>query len=249
MDTVLLTDLVRFAHILAVIIGLGCAFLADLHVFSRRKKPISSGFVDTLKEQHRLVAVALVAMWATGLAMIYIRTGFVLENFTPKLFSKVGVVALLTLNAILIGKIAMPLLLANIGRSPLDLPVRHKIGMVLLSGVSTTSWLLALAMGVSKVLAASPWATFDIVLSAAYLVAVLASVAAVFVIDGVRMMADYYRVRATGQTHACNCDAHRRERHLLAQLKMLRDDLVKAQGHQVQPLRLTSSVRARKPTC
>ncbi len=230
MDALLLTDFARFSHILTVTIGLGGAYLADFYVFSRLNVPIESKFIETLKQYHVHVATAIFAMWVTGLLMVFIRTGFDVEKFSPKLFSKLGIVALLTVNAVLIGRIAMPILARNVGVRPLDLPFSQKIGVALMSGVSTVSWLLALAMGISKVLAASPWATFQVVVPLAYAAAILASVSAILLIDGSRMVIRMVRARTTMQSSVCNCAACRREGDVLEQLLSLRDDLLALQS-------------------
>ena len=101
------------------------------------------------------------------------RTGFDLANFTPKLFSKLAVVSMLTLNALVIGGIAMPLVQRNIGRSLLDLPLSRQFGCACVGAVSSTSWLIALAMGESKVLAASGWNVFVELVPLAYLASLL----------------------------------------------------------------------------
>ena len=51
------------------------------------------------------------------------------------------------------------------------------------ASVSTTSWLLALALGVSKVLAISGWSTFLIIIPAAYVVSVLAGISVMAILQ------------------------------------------------------------------
>ncbi len=171
MDELLLTDCLRYAHILSVAVGLGTSFMADLHVLTRLHGRVTEGLIRTLETYHKIVWVALFGMWMTGLALVYIRTGFELANFTPKLFSKLFIVSTLTLNAMVIGNLAMPALKAALGRSILQLPFATTVAVAAVSGVSTASWLLALALGVSKILAKSSWAIFLEGVPAAYLLA------------------------------------------------------------------------------
>ena len=100
------------------------SFLADATVMRRLNAPLTDGFLTTLHWCHSVVGYALAAMWLSGLVLIYMRTGFMLENVNPKLTAKIGVVVVLTLNAILIGKYAMPILQANIGNAPIGFSTR-----------------------------------------------------------------------------------------------------------------------------
>lgn len=173
MDVLAVTDVVRFTHILAVAIGLGAAFMADLQAMTHITRPIDKALLSTLHICHRLVWAALIVMWISGVGLIYIRTGFELANFSPKLFSKLTTVSVLTANAVLIGAIAMPMMRLSEGRIMLHLPMIRLLPLAALGAISTASWLLALAMGVSKVLAASDWPTFEQLLPGTYTAAVL----------------------------------------------------------------------------
>jgi hypothetical protein len=159
-DPLLATDAIRYAHIFSVAVGIGASFQADYAVLTRLNERVGAQLLEMLHLYHRIVWGALFGMWITGLALIWVRTGFDLANFTPKLFSKLAIVTLLTINAIMIGQVAMPLLGRNLDRPLMAVPLGPKIAVAIVAGVSTTSWLLALAMGVSKVLAASGWTIF-----------------------------------------------------------------------------------------
>ena len=169
MDPLILTDSVRYTHLFSVALGIGASFLADSLVLTNLTRPVEQSLLDRLHHYHRLVWLALIAMWISGAAMVYIRTGFVLENFSPKLYSKLAVVSMLTLNALLIGRFATPVVRRNLGRTLLDMPMRRKLPFAWIAAVSSTSWLIALAMGESKVLAASGWSVFVYLVPLAYL--------------------------------------------------------------------------------
>lgn len=175
MDPQIPIDAVRYAHLFAIALGIGASFLADSLLLSKLDQPIAQPLLDRLLHYHRLVWFALAAMWITGLALIYIRTGFDLAKFSPKLFSKLGVVSMLTLNALVIGRFAMPLVQQSLGRSLLNFPLRTKMACAWVGAVSSTSWLVALAMGESKVLAASGWRVFFVGVPLAYLTSFLVS--------------------------------------------------------------------------
>jgi hypothetical protein len=169
MDPQIYIDSVRYTHLFSVAVGIGASFLADTLVISRLSAPLDQALLDRLHHYHRLVWFALIAMWISGAAMIYIRTGFDLALFSPKLYSKLAVVLMLTLNALLIGRFAMPMVEKSLGHSLLHMPLGRKLACVWIGAVSSTSWLIALAMGESKVLAASGWHVFVVMVPLAYL--------------------------------------------------------------------------------
>lgn len=179
LDQTLIIDLARYAHILAVAIGFGTAFLADYHLLSRLRRPVSDNFLESLELYHSVVWKMIIAMWITGLILIGIRTGFVLSNFSPKLISKLVTVGILTANAALISRFAMPVIRAARGRSILWLPRQTKLGLAIIGAISSASWLLALAMGSSKVLAASSSSVFLVLLPLAYGTAVVLALATI----------------------------------------------------------------------
>lgn len=189
MDVQIYVDLVRYAHILVVAVGFGGAFLTDMHALSRLSSPIDQGFLSMMRFYHATIWYSLIAMWITGLVMIYIRTGFELANFTPKLFAKLTVVSILTLNAKIIHKVVMPLIAENIGKNLMWMPLDIKIWLAVIGAVSTSSWMLALAMGSSKVLAASGWMTFVLCVPIAYVAAIGAAVAALSLLHAGASMA------------------------------------------------------------
>lgn len=179
LDQTMMIDLARYGHILAVAIGLGTAFLADYHLLSRLRRPVDDSFLDSLDLYHSVVWKMILAMWITGFILVGIRTGFVLSNFSPKLISKLVTVSILTANAALISRFAMPVIRAARGRSVLWLPRKTKLGLAIIGAISSASWLLALAMGSSKVLAASSGSVFLVLLPLAYGTAVVLALATI----------------------------------------------------------------------
>ena len=171
------TDAVRFIHILAVSIGLGAAFMAEFIALSRINSRIDDAIIERMETCHKLIWAALIAMWISGIAMIYIRTGFDIASFSPKLFVKLGIVSVLTANAVMIGAIAMPLLRGARGKIVLQLPLVRLLTMAILGAISTASWMLALALGISKVLAKGDWPMFEHIVPFVYLGATLGAAA------------------------------------------------------------------------
>ena len=112
MDLTMLNDAARATHLLGLALGFGVAILADLCAARSLFRPLDYRELETLHQYHRTVALGLALFWASGLVLLWLRTGFQPENFSPKLMTKLGVVSLLTVNAVLIGRIGLPTMIA-----------------------------------------------------------------------------------------------------------------------------------------
>ncbi|MGY3438630.1 MULTISPECIES: hypothetical protein [unclassified Marinovum] len=164
---------------MSVAIGLGVAFTADFIVLSHLRSRTTPRDHATLETCHSVVTLALVGMWASGLALIYLRTGFVWAEFSPKLLVKLLVVAVLTFNAVLIGRYALPMFRTAGARGIWALGAGQRNAAVVIGGVSTASWLFALALGSSKFLATSSATVFLCLLPLVYGTAILTAISAV----------------------------------------------------------------------
>lgn len=183
MDAQIYIDLARFAHIITVAVGFGAAFLTDMHAVTRLGGTIDKSFLSMLRNFHVTITFSVVAMWITGLLMVFIRTGFDVSQFSPKLISKLVIVSILSLNAIIIGKFIMPILEESVGQSLLWLPFRTQLMLAGAGAISTSSWLLALLLGSSKVLAASGPMVFIVCVPLVYAASLLAAAGAVVLLQ------------------------------------------------------------------
>lgn len=172
MDTILV-DLVRYGHLLAVAVGLGAAAMADYAAFTGLRRKVSDEFLSILHAAHKMIWPALIAMWVTGIVLIGIRTGFQLQAFSPKLFAKLFVVTALTVNAVMIGRHGMALIARQGGLKALT--AKEMQLAAIMGGVSSASWLFALALGSSRFLAASPAPLFLVLVPVAYAGAIFVS--------------------------------------------------------------------------
>jgi hypothetical protein len=198
-DPQLFVDLARYAHIATVAIGFGAAFLADYHVLSRLGRPIDDELTTTLHLCHSIIWKVVFGMWVTGIILVGIRTGFIFANFSPKLIAKLVTVAILTANAALISKVAMPLVEATRGRSLMWLPLGPKLVLAGIGAISSSSWMLALAMGSSKVLAASNGLVFIIMMPVVYFAAVAVAVGTMYLLHkGGQMVAHRPQTKSAG---------------------------------------------------
>lgn len=157
MDNNLALDLLRGAHLLFIAVGMGAAMYFDLRSLHRISAPTLQADLDELNRIHLVVTMACAGLWASGIALIWVRTGFDLATFSPKLWSKLIVVTTLMLNALVLARFVIPALNRHLGVRLIDLPLRLLVPMTLCAGLSLSCWLLALALGSSSVLKLSGW--------------------------------------------------------------------------------------------
>ncbi len=147
-DLNLLNDAARAAHLIGLALGFGVAIMADLCASRSMFRPLQDHEFDDLHRYHRTVALGLALFWASGLVLLWLRTGFDPANFSPKLIAKLCVVSLLTVNAYLIGRIGLPTMIEWAGCRFGALPLAHRLRLAALAGMSGAGWISALALGV-----------------------------------------------------------------------------------------------------
>ncbi|MEM9331363.1 MAG: hypothetical protein AAGA53_08555 [Pseudomonadota bacterium] len=144
----LFMDAVRFCHFVGLALGIGAGCFADYSIIRNLNAKITNTDISNLEIVHGIVWTGLLLLWASGLWLLYARTGFVIEEFTPKLIIKLLVVSILTLNAVLLGVIAMPTLRKNVNRSFFAFSLSDKLNLGILAGISTCSWFSGLTLGI-----------------------------------------------------------------------------------------------------
>ena len=161
MNTEFFIDTVRLVHLVGLALGIGAGSFADWSMLRRLTGRITPADLDMLHGIHKHVWFGLALLWASGLVILHARTGFVVSEFSPKLFAKLAVVTVLTLNALLMGLVAMRILTGNVDQSCLEFSLRHKILLCLLGAISVCSWFCGLILGIFSSL--KP-AGFDVIL-------------------------------------------------------------------------------------
>ncbi|MEX0339789.1 MAG: hypothetical protein AB3N11_12210 [Arenibacterium sp.] len=143
-----LIDAARAVHLIGLAVGFGLAICADVLAAKSVFAPIARRDVDLLQLLHRAILAGLVLLWSSGLVLLYVRTGFDLAAFSPKLAFKLGVVLLLTANAFVIGRFALPVYRANAGRRFGEITLTTRMRLASIAAVSASCWLSAMALGV-----------------------------------------------------------------------------------------------------
>ena len=140
-------------HILAVALGLGSALLADWIVLRKLVfGTVSKRAAQQLVDLSHAVGAGLVLIWITGALLV---AGNALDApasiMNQKLWAKLAIVAVMTMNAVLLHRIAMPMVERRVGQS-LFATVFDRLPMVstLLGAVSAVSWMFAAYLGVAR---------------------------------------------------------------------------------------------------
>lgn len=110
-----------------------------------------------LESTARSISVLLLALWATGLAIIYLDTGFDPDILLgkSKLLFKLMCVTALTLNGLVLHHLSFPVLKSGTDR----MTTGQSILLVTTGALSTSHWMLAAFVGMSRPLGRLPFAT------------------------------------------------------------------------------------------
>lgn len=146
-------SLLVLCHVLALATGLGAALLADWVVLRRLAFGIvSQKAAGQLAELSKAVSVGLVLIWATGALLV---AGNALDApvsvLNQKLWAKLAIVSVLTLNALLLHGVVLPAVASRVGR-PLFEATFSRVTMIstLLGAVSGASWMFAAYLGIAR---------------------------------------------------------------------------------------------------
>jgi len=137
-------------HLLGLVLGLGAATMLDL-IISRFLliNRITSDYWRVIHLLSKVVSIGLILLWASGCAFLVhylILDPGKLQN--PKIWAKIAIVAILTLNGVFIHAIVLPLVRARIGRFVFDGLTSTQRTVLLASGaISGVSWWIPLILG------------------------------------------------------------------------------------------------------
>jgi hypothetical protein len=146
-------------HLVGLAFGIGASTILDF----RTLRLLCGG---TVTEQDLAFTKTLSTFVRIGLILLLISgVGFLLRLWfgdatllgNPKLHAKLAIVAVLTLNGVLVETIALPLLHRQCGRPLFDgIPYRTQVAVLALGVVSATSWYLPFLLGIARELNFGP---------------------------------------------------------------------------------------------
>lgn len=170
-----------FLHLIGLALGLGSASLLDLLLLrTLRRRRILPAEVAFIRFASAVVTAGLALLWLSGLGLLACYSAFDLPALqNPKLWVKILIVALLSLNGLAIHAFLLPLVRRQAGRDLFDGVSAAKSSLLLVAGaVSVTSWYVPMFLGVAKPLnfvvpALALLAAYGALLAAAMLAALL----------------------------------------------------------------------------
>ena len=149
-------DALRSAHLLCFAAGMGVSLYTELRLVSLMATLLEERHVDELDRAHRWVTVAFGGLWITGLGLIYARTGFDAAAFPPKLWVKLALMAVMTLNALVIGRLVLQVLDGEVGWPLIAAPLPVLSFLTAVAVVSAFGWTSGMLLGASAVLQVAP---------------------------------------------------------------------------------------------
>lgn len=145
-----LKSALRFVHFIGLALGLGAATLLDLMLlrfFVRRN--VTKEILGVFHFSTKVVNLGLVLLWITGLAFIVHYAVFDPPKLlNGKIWAKLAIVIVLTLNGIFIHAFVLPRLNAQVGKLLFaGMSLRQKIAFQTSGAISVTSWYVPAALG------------------------------------------------------------------------------------------------------
>ena len=136
-------SIVTLLHLAGLIMGLGGAILADFTTLTRGViRPVSAYTVHQVEFLSRIVSIGLTLLWLSGMAIIWLNTNAHPEYITnQKLWAKVAIVAILTVNGFAVHRLVLPHLRNSLGyRLFDDVSTAYIAKMTLVGAFSFVSW-------------------------------------------------------------------------------------------------------------
>jgi hypothetical protein len=140
---------IRIVHFIGLGLGLGTATFLDLMMmrFMLRQK-IRRSHVQAFEFGTKVVTAGLVMLWISGLAFLVYYWAFDPEKLgNPKIWAKLSVVGVLTVNAVFLHKAVLPVVEQQVARTLFDgLSLYQRVLMVVGGATSVTCWYVPVAL-------------------------------------------------------------------------------------------------------
>lgn len=144
-------SVLRLFHFSGIILGVGASTILDLIIFRFvLMKRIEETYIHIIDFTSQVITFGLVLLWVSGLGFLiyYLFCDFEkLDN--PKLWAKIIIVCVLTLNALLVHVFVLPEVEIQIGQHLFDgLSRLHRFLLILIGTISAISWYVPLVLGI-----------------------------------------------------------------------------------------------------
>jgi hypothetical protein len=145
-----LLTFIRILHLLGLVMGFGGALLLDGTIFMRGViRPVSRYTIHQAELLSRVVTWGLILLWTTGFALIWLNLLEKPDYLTnQKLWAKIIIVVLLTLNGVFIHNKVMPMLKQRLGQRLFVRVSRAQLAaLTLIGSISFVSWTMPFILG------------------------------------------------------------------------------------------------------
>jgi hypothetical protein len=140
----------RFVHFIGLACGLGAATLLDILLvkfFVRRK--ITEESWEIFHSSTVIVNIGLIILWVTGIGFMVHYALFdpvLLTN--DKIWAKLGIVTILTLNGLFLHTVVMPRMERQVGRGLFEgMDLRSRSIFIVCGAISAVSWYVPVVLG------------------------------------------------------------------------------------------------------
>lgn len=166
--TKLAKDLLVLSHLMALAVGLGTVLLTDLHILRRAFRPLQDDDTLLINRAHKIITVALWGLWITGLGLFYLKTNGDLTAASPKLWAKLTTVILLTVTAMAMARVAVPVINTLVGQRLIDLGLGKKLMLASFAAMSAAGWLTALLLGGAEFTRSADYTALGVILAGSF---------------------------------------------------------------------------------
>lgn len=142
--------LIVYVHLISACVAVGILLMQDLALAKTRGNALALDAIKELKQAAEIISLALIVLWVSGLTLVLI--GYI-DNpqeylLNEKLWAKFTVVAILTINGIVLHHFSFPRVASS--RGIMGLGSIEKILVVFTGSISTVSWLFACYLGIAR---------------------------------------------------------------------------------------------------
>ena len=144
----------KFAHLMAIVIGMGCAIALDVYlgklVIQRRR--MTATVIDLVNLFSLMVVVGLMLLFATGIALMVMREiggAHMLEN--QKFVGKLWLVSVMLCNAVYVHFSVLPHVRAGAGKRLFEgLSLKRSLAFMLSGSISFSCWSIILILAPAR---------------------------------------------------------------------------------------------------
>ncbi|MBD9511202.1 hypothetical protein IB265_31035 [Ensifer sp. ENS10] len=139
----------RLVHFSGLVLGLGGAVFLDLMLSRYRRMIVSSELVEHVEWISRFIAAGLLLLWASGLGFLLLYQVTEPEKLlNPKIWAKVTIVSILTVNGFAIHRFVIPFIRRQIGSTLLsEIRPATKTALIGCGVISIVSWSVPVILG------------------------------------------------------------------------------------------------------